>query len=326
MIFALLATTAAATLLSGCSQTDGLFSKSSALTEVQMSPLQAASATHRWATAYAKEPEDPHMILGYAKSLRAIGAKDRSLEILKTAYRADSSNGEIAAELGRVALELGRTDIATHALKTAETEGISDWKTLSAQGTLHAKKGEHAQAQQYYLLAQQKNPEAASITSNLALSYALDGKANEAEALLREAAANGQDDKRIRQNLALVLGLQGKYDEARQIASVDMTEAQAKTSMSYLRNMRDAPVQVAAAPKAAPKAAPVDASAEDWAPFASNAPVARLKPTKAVARTAQRAQPNVQIVKPVAEIQAPTQIAQAPTNLLRTHVVAKSSY
>ncbi len=309
MIFALLATTAAATLLGGCGQTGGLFSKSSSLDEVKMSPLQAASATQRWAAAYAKEPEDPHMVLGYAKSLRAIGAKDRSLKILKTAYRADPTNGEIAAELGRVALEIGRTDIATQALKTAQSQGIEDWKTLSAQGTLHAKKGEHAQAQQYYRAAQQKNPEAASVTSNLALSYALDGKPKEAEALLREAAANGQDDKRIRQNLALVLGLQGKYDEARQVASADMTEAQTRTSMSYLRNMRDASVQVAAVP--------VQESAEDWAPFASQAPVPPLKPTQAMARTAPRAQPKVQVVKPIAEI-------QAPTNLLRTNVVEKS--
>jgi hypothetical protein len=45
MLFALLVTTAAAPLLGACSQTNKLFSRSKSLTEVKMSPLQAASAT-----------------------------------------------------------------------------------------------------------------------------------------------------------------------------------------------------------------------------------------------------------------------------------------
>jgi Flp pilus assembly protein TadD len=324
MIVALLVTTAAATLLGACSQTGKLFSKSSALsplTEVKMSPQEAASATQRWAAAYAAKPKDPQMALGYAKSLRAIGLKDRSLEILKTAYRADPTNGEVAAELGRVTLETGHLDIATHALKSAESQGVVDWRTLSAQGTLRAKKGNHAEAQKYYLAALEKNPDAISVTNNLALSFALDGNAKKSETLLRQAAANGQEDKRTRQNLALVLGLQGKFDEAQQVASVDMSEAQAKSSMSYLRNMLDTPVQFAAAP---PKPAPsAPASAEDWSPFASQGPAAAQKPiqaaSKALSKTAtQRQTAKAQIVTPVVEIQAPAKIAQAPTSLLRT--------
>ena len=323
MVFALLATTAAAALLGACTQTDRLFSRSNPASAVKMTAQEAAGATSRWAVAYAKNPKDPQMALGYAKALRATGAKDRALQILKTTYRADPSNGEVAAELGRVALDAGRIDIATHALKSAASQGVTDWKTLSAQGTLHAKKGEHGQAQQYYLAALKKNPDAASVTNNLALSYALDGKATESEALLRQAAASGQDDKRIRQNLALVLGIQGKFDEAREVASVDMTEAQAKSSMSYLRNMLDTPTKVAAAtPNPALSA---DASAEDWSPFASNVPVAAQKPVQTAAKTAPKTAPTpqppkVQIVKPVEEVEAPAKIAQAPTNLLRADV------
>jgi Flp pilus assembly protein TadD len=152
-------------------------------------------------------------------------SKDRALEVLKTAYRADPSNGEVAAELGRAVLDAGRVDVASHALKSAESQGVTDWKTLSAQSTLHARKGEH----------------------ELALSYALDGKAEESEHLLRQAAASGHDDKRICQNSALVLGIQGKFSEPREVAFVDMTEAQAKSSMSYLRNMLAKPTQVAVA-------------------------------------------------------------------------------
>jgi Flp pilus assembly protein TadD len=326
MVLALLATTAAASLLGACNQTGGLFSRSGDSGEVQMSATEATRATSQWATAYAKDPKDPEMALGYAKSLRAIGSKERSLEILTTAYRANPNDGEVAAELGRVALEVGRIDIASHALNSAESQGMTDWKTLSAQGTLHAKKGEHSEAQQYFKAALQKKPDATSVINNLALSYALDGKAEESEALLRTAAENGQDDKRIRQNLALVLGVQGKFDEARQVAAVDMTEQQAKSSMSYLRNMLVKPTEVASAASAPRK---TDSSAEDWSPFASNEPVVEAAPVQTAANTAPPTPtqiPKVQMVKPVDEVIAPAKVAQtqaakpaqaAPASLFR---------
>ncbi len=140
---------------------------------------------------------------------------------------------------------MGRLDIAKYTLQVAEAQGIHDWKTLSALGTLQAKAGKHSEAQRYYLAALQVQPDAISVTNNLALSYALDGKADKAEQLLRNAVASGPDDKRVRQNLALVLGVQGKFDEARKIASTDLPEADAKANMAYLKSMLSAPTSVA---------------------------------------------------------------------------------
>ncbi len=142
--------------------------------------------------------------------------------------------------------------------------------------------------------------------NNLALSSALDGKATEAETLLKKASADGHDDKRIRQNLALVLGLQGKFDEARQVVSVDMTEAQAKTSMSYLRNMLTKPTQLATAqPARSPQP-----NAEDWSPFASNDPETNDAPvqTASNAPSPTPVQPKVQMVKPVDEVEPPAKL------------------
>ena len=320
MVMALLATTAAASLLGACGQTGGgLFSRGPA--EVQMSAADAARATSKWGVAYARNPRDTDTALGYAKALRAIGNKKRSLDVLKTAYLANPQDGQVAAELGRVALEAGRVDIASDALKSAEAQGVTDWKTLSAQGTLHAKKGEHEAAQQYFRAALEKKPDSVSVINNLAPSYALDGKADESEALLRKASANGQDDKRIRQNLALVLGVQGKFKEAREVAAVDMTETQAKSSMSYLRNMLAKPTAVASA-KTSPHP-----SADDWAPFASNEPVEKAPPVETA--SAKRELPQVQMVKPEI-VEPPAKVAQAaaakpaaptaPMNLLRADI------
>ena len=239
-------------------------------------------------------------------ALKAIGSRDRAMGVLTAAYSAHQNNGEIAAELGRLALELNRLDIAQQTLKVAEAQGVKDWKTLSAQGTMHAKRGEHAEAQQYFLAALQEQPDSVSVINNLALSYALDGKADKSEELLRKAVAGGKGDKRVRQNLAMVLGLQGKFEEARQVASVDMTEQEAKSSMAYMRNMLANSSQFAAA-------APGDANGagDDWQPYAANdAPAA-----KSVA-AAPVAAPKMQVVKATEEVQAPavaasTKAAQA---------------
>jgi tetratricopeptide (TPR) repeat protein len=170
----------------------------------------------------------------------------------------------------------------------AEAQGVKDWKTLSAQGTLRAKQGKHAEAQQYYLAALQEQPDAVSVINNLALSYALDGKAGKSEELLRKAVASGHGDKRVRQNLALVLGLQGKFDEARKVAALDMSDQEAKSNMAYLRNMMSNSTQFAAA---TPDGAD-DTPGDNWQPFAANDAAA----SKSAAAT-QIATPKIAPVK-----------------------------
>jgi Flp pilus assembly protein TadD len=291
MVLALLATTALATGLGGCNQT-GPFSRFS--DEPKLAAADSIGAISQWGTAYAKNPQDPKTALGYAAALKTIGSRDRALQVLTAAYRANQDNGEIAAELGRLALDMNRLDIAQQTLKVAEAQGVKDWKTLSAQGTLRAKQGHPAEAQQSFLAALQEQPDSVSVINNLALSYALDGKADQSEELLRKAVDSGKGDTRVRQNLAMVLGLQGKFNEARQVASVDMTEQEAKSSMTYLRNMLSNPTQFAANPGGAN-----DSSGDDWQPYASNDAASSKTAAAPVAA------PKMQVVKATEEIEAP---------------------
>lgn len=311
MAAALLATTALAALLGGC--THGLpFGKSA---ESKLSATDAVGAIAQWSAAYNKNPQDPKMVLGYAAALKAIGSRDKALEILTTGYQGNQNSGEIAAELGRLALDMGRLDIAQQTLKVAETQGVKDWKTLSAQGTFRAKQGRHAEAQQYYLAALQQQPDAVSVINNLALSYALDGKPEKSEQLLRKAVASGHEDKRVRQNLALVLGLQGKFGEARQVASLDMSDQEAKSNMAYLRNMLSNPTQFAAA---APNA-PEGGAGDDWEPFGA-ADAKGAAPVMSAAAPPSPA-PKMQVVKAAEEIKAPAaKAAQAPSPAKPTKV------
>ncbi len=300
LALALLATTAAAALLGGCTQTGKPFARFSG--EPKLAATDSIGAVAQWSAAHAKKPQDPKAALGYAQSLKAIGSRDRALEVLVAGYRANPDNGELAAELGRLALDKGRVDIATQALKTAEARDVRDWRTLSAQGTLRAKQGAHAEAQQYFLAALKEQPDAVSVINNLALSYALDGKADKSEALLRKATASGHDDKRVRQNLALVLGLQGKFEEARQVAAVDMTDQEAKSNMAYLRNMLSNSGQYAAAPQGAE-------DGDDWTPFAETD--AASAPRGATAALTPPGAPRMQVVATEETIEAPAAAAPA---------------
>lgn len=231
-------------------------------------------ATSYWAKQYRTNPNDPNAALNYARNLKAVGAKSRVLAILKRAYAIHPNNPDIASEYGRAVLENGQTRLALRILKKAEKpDGKTDWRVLSAKGTAHAKLGEHILAQQYFISAMRKNPGGASLRNNLALSYAMSGKANRAETLLRQTIDSGHDTPRLRQNLALVLGLQRKFTEAEQIASVDLAEDKAQANVNYLRTMvrdrpagdtpkdesaEDTPLQIAAAPP--PKRKPADSN------------------------------------------------------------------
>ena len=289
LILVVMATSVAAALLGGCTMTSPFasdtadFSSSGTKLADDASPEAVAAATAQWAAAYAKKPTDPKLALGYGRALKAGGNKDQALQVLQAAYQANVADGQLAAELGRLALDMGRMDIAKYTLHVAEAQGVNDWKTLSAQGTLHAKQGEHAQAQQYYLAALQAQPDAISVTNNLALSYALDGKADKAEDLLRKTVASGHGDKRVRQNLALVLGVQGKFGEARKMASLDMPEADAKSSMAYLRNMLDSSTNVASL---GPDDGGASGRGADWQPYAENSPANGAEPVRSAALTA----------------------------------------
>lgn len=256
---------ALATACTPLKQMSGAKAKPPALNITQRvrAPLKSNNPLHKattyWATQYQQKPNDPNAALNYARNLKAIGAKDRAHVVLKRAHATHPTHPDIASEYGRAVLAKGQNRLALRVLKKAhKPNGKTDWRVLSAQGTAHAKLGDHQSAQREFIAALHKNPNASSVRNNLALSYAMSGNAPKAEGLLRQAIDHGSDTPKLRQNLALVLGLQRKFGEAQQLASVDLAEDKAKANVSMLRTMvretpptpataEDKPVQLAAA-------------------------------------------------------------------------------
>ncbi len=190
-----------------------------AATEVaQMPQSELEKATQYWGEKFSKSPNALEYALNYARNLKAMGRKREALVALQHASNYHAQNREFASEYGRLALELDQVQTAKQVLAFADDPAKPDWRVISARGAVLAKEGNNKDAIGMFeraLVLSNRNP---SVINNLAMSYALDGRAADGERLLREAAANGNSEK-VQKNLALVLSLQGKYDEAKVVGS-----------------------------------------------------------------------------------------------------------
>lgn len=262
MVWKLMAGVAIACLAAGCTKTskkDGPYKRMAAIDyskQAERPPLKPNNpmyiATTQWARKHQKNPADADAAVNYARSLKALGANDKAFEVLARTYQLNPRNGELASEYGRLALSMGKEQMAEQLLNQAmKARGQTDWRVLSAMGTIYAKRGDHKHAQSYYAAALRQQPGATSVYNNLALSYALDGKAGDAENLLKQAVDKGHNTRVVRQNLALVLGLQSKFDEAQKVAQADLDGNKVENNVSFMRSMvKSTRVAQATAPKA----------------------------------------------------------------------------
>ncbi|HRY06848.1 MAG TPA: hypothetical protein P5114_06985 [Hyphomicrobiaceae bacterium] len=180
----------------------------------QMPQTELEKATQYWGEKFSKSPNTLEYALNYARNLKAMGRQREAMAALQHASNYHAQDREFASEYGRLALELGQVQTAKKVLAFADDPTKPDWRVISARGTVLAKEGNNKDAIRMFERALVLSNRSPSVVNNLAMAYALDGRAADGERLLREAAASGNSEK-VQKNLALVLSLQGKYDEAK---------------------------------------------------------------------------------------------------------------
>lgn len=210
-------------------------------TEAQRAELK--KATEYWGGVYAKDPSDAQAAYNYARNLKAMGEKQQALVVLQGASNFHTTHRGILGEYGRLALEFDQITLAEQVLEKADDPANPDWRVISARGTAKAKQGLYKEATTFYERALQLAPDQASILSNLAMAYTMEGQPQKAEPLLRRAAAVRSNDERVNQNLSLVLGLQGKYDEAKVAAQHSVPAERASENVDYVRKIVKAPAK-----------------------------------------------------------------------------------
>ena len=244
--FATLASLSASLMLGACSaSTDllpsiamkptGASSKTETADATPQSDLQKATAY--WGEQYAKKPTELQPALNYAKDLKALGDKEKALEVLQQASLMHNDDRELASAYGRLALDFNQVGTADQLLTAADDPMKPDWRVISARGTVMAKQGRYSDAIPFYERALSLAPNNASVLNNLAMAHAMMGDPKKAEEILRQAIAGSGVTPKVRENLALVLGLQGRYDESKAVASAVIDTDAATSNAAYLKQM-----------------------------------------------------------------------------------------
>lgn len=202
--------------------------------EVPQTELQ--KATSYWGEKFSKSPSNLEYALNYSRNLKAMGRKREALAALQHTSNYHAQNRELASEYGRLALELDQVQTAKQVLAFADDPAKPDWRIISALGTVAAKEGQNKEAVRLFERAMVLSNRNTSVMNNLAMAYALDGRAADGERLLREAAAKG-DSEKVQKNLALVLSLQGKYDEAKVVGARVLPESTVAEDTSMVRKI-----------------------------------------------------------------------------------------
>ncbi|HEX2841923.1 tetratricopeptide repeat protein [Hyphomicrobium sp.] len=293
-----LAAIASSLLLGACAQmsgeeSGGLFAaltpETSDSQQQPVKPSDPREAAEYWGKQYSKNPRDLEAALSYAQNLKVLGQKREALAVLQQASLIHGTNKELAAEYGRLALDLDQISVAKKLLEIADDPTNPNWRVVMARGTALAKEGSYREAIGFFERAQALNPGHPSVLNNLALAYTMSGEADRGEQLLRQASTSGGDNMKVRQNLALVLGLQGKYEEATKLASVDLPPADAQANTALLKKMvkldakasppasgpMEAPQELAAPAVATVKASPGPAPTVRTVARAASAPSLR---------------------------------------------------
>jgi Flp pilus assembly protein TadD len=195
--------------------------------------------TEELAKRWKADPADAALAVTYGNALGRLGQRPTQIDVLRTTAAQTAGDAKAQSMLGRALMTAGDMQGASDTLARAAELNPRDPQALSALGATLDQQTRHAEAREKYQAALALAPDDMSITNNLAMSYALQGKLADAEQTLRKAMAhpNSKATPRVRQNLALVVGLQGRFDEAKQIASEDLPPDQVQANMAYLQQM-----------------------------------------------------------------------------------------
>ena len=184
---------------------------------------------------YAASPENKAIAMNYAVALRGLTQHAQAVAVLQRLAVKYPQDMSVLAAYGKALADAGRLQEAQTVLEHSHTPERPNWSVLSAQGSVADQLGDHIQARAYYASALKIVPHQPQVLSNMGLSYALDHRMPEAEAALRDAAAQPGADRRVRENLAMVLSIEKKYAEAEDVSRRDLSPIDAAENIADLK-------------------------------------------------------------------------------------------
>lgn len=185
----------------------GSIGASGTISPSDLNPEQALHAVQKWGKAYSRDEKNKLAALNYSAALRAAGETKQAVAVLRKAAIYHAKDREVLASFGKALAADGQFQAALATVERAQRSDNPDWQLLSTEGGIRDSIGDHEKARERYRQALVLAPGEPQILNNLGLSYVLTGELDQAEQVLRQAAASPRATLKTRQNLALVLRL-----------------------------------------------------------------------------------------------------------------------
>lgn len=227
---------ALAATLAGCAGSPGEVLETSALAPAkQVDAASKPARTDRPATNLADlkarhqaAPNDPSAALAYATALKGAGQVRQARDVIAAVHAAAPANTEITGSLGLLELELGEPAKAQKLLQVVTKAPDADWRYHSGLGVALALQGKSGDARDHLQKALAKSPGNKAVLNNLALTYVMDKKLDQAEGLLRQAKAGDDAPVLVAKNLELAGRLRGAGAGGERRADNDAPPGQTK--------------------------------------------------------------------------------------------------
>lgn len=196
----------------------------------------ALSRSVFWSDQAEINPNDPEAGVKAAQAMRELGRYDQAADMAERVLLVQPANVEAMLEVGRGHIARGHAFYGIAALERARDARPADWRSWSLLGTAYEQVRRVDDARAAWAQALAISPDNPNVLTNMAIAAMSKGDTAAAEPLLRLAAAQPGASLKVRLNLAMALGLNGKIDEAEAMMRRDLPPDAADRNLEWLRS------------------------------------------------------------------------------------------
>ncbi|WP_198369972.1 tetratricopeptide repeat protein [Roseomonas rosulenta] len=174
-------------------------------------------ALSMYGSAAAREPDNAEAQARFAAALMRAGNRAQAEQVLAAAVARRPDDGRLLLELAKMRLRGGAAGEALGLFDRVLARDSRNVPALDGRGVALDLMGRHPEAQDSYRRAQAVAPDSISVANNLGLSLLLDGRPDEARAVLEPLARRSDANQRVTANYAIALAATGDEAAARNV-------------------------------------------------------------------------------------------------------------
>jgi Flp pilus assembly protein TadD len=174
-------------------------------------------ALSMYGAAAARDPNNAEAQARFAAALMRSGNRAQAEQVLAAAVERRPEDRRLLLELARMRLRSGSAGEALGLFDRVLVRDSRSVAALDGRGVALDLMGRHPEAQDSYRRAQTLAPDSISVANNLGLSLLLDGRPDEARAVLEPLARRSDANQRVTANYAISLAATGDEAAARNV-------------------------------------------------------------------------------------------------------------